>query len=448
MKVIIIGGGRLGKQLANAIPDSVIVEYEKEKTALLRTLYGRDRVIEGTGTSEEILKAAGIEEASAIVIATNSDHTNYIVALIADRYKVPKVIVRVDNPENVEIFYQIGIETVICPAIIAAKMINSTLYPDAREISEIHVFEDSPLLGKCIKDIGLPQNAMVAAVLRGHHFMKPGEDLMMERGDHLIVCSTGSTVPGAEDIISGGEKKLRPFDNILAVLRGDNDLDIVLKETLCLAGSFDIELTVASHIPDLIEKAVSRAKNTGLGIRTHVINSEGLGELGWLCKKDLNYVDCVVFAPNGKHTRGSKVETKEIVRFIKSLNIPVLISRGTCPYRKILTMMGFEDTCQKSANFALKVAMLTGADLHVMNFRDPEDLEQERILQIKRLGRMYGIDVKEEVVEGNPTIEFVSKVISGDFDLAVINWDSTILKRDVLKRMFYEAPLSILVYTS
>jgi trk system potassium uptake protein TrkA len=447
MNVIIIGGGRLGKQLANTIANSVIVECEKEKIAILRTMYGEERVIEGTGTSEEVLKAAGIEEASAIVIATNSDHTNYVVALIADRYEVPKIIVRVDNPENVDIFYQIGIETVMCPAIIAAKMINSALYPDAREISEIHVFEDSPLLGKCIGDIGLSKDAMVAAVLRGHHFIKPDDDLVMERGDHLIVCSTSKTVPGAEDIISGGEKSLRPFDNILAVLKGNDDLTTVLEEALCLTGGFDIKLTVASHNPDLIEKAASKAAKSGFGIRTHVINSEGLGELGWLCKNDLKYVDCVAFSPNGMNAKGSRVDIKEIMRFIKSSNIPVLISRGICPYKKILTMMGFDDTCQRCTNFALKVAMLTGADLHVMNYRDPEDVEQEGILQIKRMGRMYGIDVKEEVVEGNPTIEFVSKITSGDFDLAVINWDSTILKKNVLKRMFYESPLSILVYT-
>ena len=99
------------------------------------------------------------------------------------------------------------------------------------------------------------------------------------------------------------------------------------------------------------------------------------------------------------------------------------------------------------ALMALKVAMLTGADLHVMNYRDPEDLEQERMLHIKRLGRMYGINVKEEMVEGNPTIEFVSRVTSERFDLAVINWESTTLKKDVLRRMFFEAPMSILVYT-
>jgi trk system potassium uptake protein TrkA len=446
MKVIIIGGGRLGKQLANAITDSVIVENDPVKITRLRKSYGAERVIEGTGSSEEVLRSAGIEGASAIVIATNSDHTNYIVAVMAEKYKVPKVVVRVDDPDNVDIFHEIGIETVICPAIIAAKMISSTLYPDAREVSEIHVFEDSPLRGKYIRDIRLPQNAMVAAILRGHHFIKPTEELIMEKGDHIIVCSTGSISPSAEEFISGGEKKLRPFESILTVLKDENDLSGVLKETLCLAGSFDIKLTVTSSKIELLKSATESGKDAGVTVETRLINSDGLGELGWLCQNDFSFAQCVAFSidENGKSRR---VESKELVRFVKSSRTPILLSKGNCPYNRILTIMGTEDICEKSANMALKVAMLTGADLHVMNYRDPEDIEQERMLHIKRLGRMYGIDVKEETVEGNPTLEFVSRVTSEKFDLAVINWDSTTLKKDVLKRMFFEAPMSILVYT-
>jgi hypothetical protein len=136
------------------------------------------------------------------------------------------------------------------------------------------------------------------------------------------------------------------------------------------------------------------------------------------------------------------------VRFVRSSRVPILICRGTVPYSKIITIMGVDDICERSANFALKMALLTGGELHVMNHRDPEDIEQNRMLQIKRLGKMYDINVVEELVEGNPTIEFVSRVTSERFDLAVINWDSFILKRDVLKRMFFEAPMSVLVYTT
>jgi trk system potassium uptake protein TrkA len=446
MKVIIVGGGRLGKQLANTIPDSVIIECDKGKIPKLVNTYGESRVIEGTGTSEESLRKAGIEESSAMVIATNNDHTNYIIAVMAEKFKVPKVVVRVDDPDNVDTFHQIGIETVICPAIIATKMINSALYPDAREVSEIHVFEDSPLKGRKIREISLSEDAMVAAVLRGHNLMKPAEDLIMEKGDHLIVCSTGRIAPAAEELIEGGEEKLRAFDSILAVLRNEEDLSVVLPETLFLAGSFDIDLIVASPSQSLLDRTDQRSREAGVEVTLRQINTEGLGELGWLCQNDLSHVGCVALSPvsNGKRQR---VESKEVVRFIRSSPVPILLCKGTAPYSKIVTIMGADEICERSASIALKMALLSGADIHVMNYRDPEDIEQCRMLQIKRLGKMYDINIIKEPVEGNPTIEFVSRVTSDRFDLAVINWDSLILKKDVLRRMFFEAPMSILVYT-
>jgi len=447
MKVIIVGGGRLGKQLANTISNSIIIESDRGKIPSLIQAYGSRRVIEGTGISEDTLRQAGIEEASAIVIATDSDHTNYIISVMAEKFNVPKVVVRVDDPDNVEVFHQIGIETVICPAIIAARMINSTLYPDAREVSEIHVFDDSPLKGKKVCEIAVPENAIVAALLRGHNLIKPAEDLVMEKGDHLIICSAGKIAPAAEDLISGGQEKLRPFDNILAVIRTKDDLDVVLNETLSLAGSFDIDLNVVSHVPELLQEGIERGRETGVSITPHEINSEGLGELGWICKNDLGHVKCVALSAS-LNGRSQRVESKELVRFIKHSKIPVLLCRGITSYNRIITIMGTENICERSANFALKIALLTGADLHVMNHRDPEDIEQTRMLEIKRMGKMYDIKVVEELVEGNPTIEFVSRVTSDHFDLAVINWDSFILKRDVLKRMFFESSMSVLVYTN
>jgi len=447
MKVIIVGGGRLGKQLANDTPDSVIIENDVSKIQGLVNLYGEGRVIRGTGTSEDVLQRAGISDAGAIVVATNSDHTNYLVALIAERYNIHKIVVRVDDPDNVDIFKQIGIETVICPAITAARMINSALYPDAREVSEICVFEESPLKGSKVGDIDLSGDTMVVAVLRGHHLVKAEDDLELEKGDHVIVCSANGVAPGTEEIVEGGEEKLRPFDSILAVVNDSRDISTVLRESICLASNFDIRLTVASTSDSLIERSKGVVEGEGIQTRWKVVNSTGMGELAWVLQNELPSIQCVTVSVKGRE-KGKRSEAKEVIGFIRTSKIPVLISKGSHPYRKVITVMGADDDCEWSANLALKISLLTGADLHVMNYRDPEDVEQRRILDLKRMGKVYDIDVTEEVVEGNPTIEFVSRVTSGEFDLAVINWDSHILKRDILKRMFFEAPMSILVYTT
>ncbi len=447
MKIIIVGGGRMGKQLAMDLPQSTIIENDANKIDDLISNFGEERIIEGSGTSEEMLKRAGIENSDVLVVATDSDHTNYLVAIIAERYKVPKIIVRVDNPDSIDNFKQIGIVTIICPAITAARMINSTLYPEAQEVSEIVICEDSPIKGKSVSEMDLPDKAMVVAILRGYHLIKPSDDLILEKGDHIIVCSTGGLHREVGDIISGGEERLRPFDNIMSVVNEEKDLGSVLKEAMCFATNLDIGLTVSSTSMELIDKSLAKVSKRGIQAEFKQVNSTGLGELTWILQKELPDIQCVAVRVR-QEGRGHRAEAKEVLSFIKASRIPVLISKGTCPYRRIITIMGYEDRCEWSANLALKVALVTGADLHVMNYRDPEDIEQKRMLHIKRMGKMYDIDVTEDVVEGNPTLEFVSQITQGNYDLAVINWDANIIKRDVLKRMFFEAPMSILVYTT
>jgi trk system potassium uptake protein TrkA len=447
MKVIIVGGGRLGKQLAMDIPESIIIENDNDKIDHLINLFGRERVLEGTGTSEELLKNSGISETDALVVATNSDHTNYLVAIIAERYKVPKIVVRVDDPDNIDIFKQIGIETVICPAITAARMINSALYPDTKDISEICVFEESPHKGKKIKEMDLPENSMIVAVLRGQHMVRPREEMVLEKGDHVILWSTGGLPKEVEEIVNGGEEKLRPFDSILSVVNDNKEISSVLEESICFATNFDIKLTISSASQEVIDESMEMALARGINTDFKKVNSPGMGELSWVLQNELPDIQCVVLGVKDIE-RGRRSETKEILGFIRASKIPVLISKKTCPYKRIITLMGYEDQCEWSANLALKVALMTGADLHVMNYRDPEDTEQRRMLYLRRMGRMYDIDVTEEIVEGNPTIEFVSRVTSGEFDLAVINWDANMIKRDVLKRMFFEAPMSVLIFTT
>lgn len=73
--------------------------------------------------------------------------------------------------------------------------------------------------------------------------------------------------------------------------------------------------------------------------------------------------------------------------------------------------------------------------------------ERESILHMMRVGKVYGLEVTTEKVEGNPTIELVSEISSGDYDLVVANWNSPILRKDITKRMLFESPMSVLVYT-
>ncbi|MFP4170244.1 MAG: potassium channel family protein [Methanomassiliicoccales archaeon] len=445
MKVVIVGGGRLGKQLADTLPDSSIVESNKGKVADLVNRFGPERVIYGTGVSENALERAGIEETDAVVVATNDDHTNYLISLLVEKYDVPKIVVRVDEPANVEIFKQIGIETIICPAVTAAKMINSALFPGTKEMREVSIMEDSPLKGKRIKDLSLPGDCMVTAILRGQHPVRPDEEMIIEKGDTLVICSPSGSSMESEPEVSGGEADLRPFHGILAVVRREDDVHKVMEECACLASSMDIRLTVAALSEELLDKCRDYIDEEIVFTRWKVLNNPKLEELSYSLKEEMPGVGVVILSM-GKDEK-KLFGASHVTRFLNGSKVPVLIPRGRCPYKNILTLMGCEDVCEESATMALKIAMVTGAELSVLNYRDPVDLEQARMMQLKRVGRMYDCSVMEEAVDGNPTLELVSKMSSGEFDMAVVNWNSRVLKKDVIKRMMFETNMSVLIYT-
>jgi len=446
MKVVIIGGGRLGRQLMELIPSSIVIEEDLNKVMELTRAFGDKRVIHGNGNSERVLIGAGAPEASAMVIATNDDHINYLVALTALRLGVPKIIVRVDFPENIESFKKIGIETVICPAITAAKMINSALYPDVREVFEVPVFEDSPFRGKRINDIQLEgEDTMIVAVLRGPHMIRPGEDATIEKGDHLVVCSTGKLPDDLADLVVGGEENIRPFNNLLVVLQDEEDIRVVLKEAMYIATSFDISLILASTSITLLSKAREMMKEKGIPYVEKMFRSLDLESLQKLLVTELLEVEAVAMKVSPAMGKKKPLKAWRLGEFIQNAGVPILLCRSLYPYNHILVLMDSSEKAEDAVEVAFKTALLSGGEMRLLRYREPGESVEEQTFQVSRLARLYGIKVDEIEVEGNPTIEFVSEVTSGEFDLTVLNWNCKSVKTDIIRRIITEAPSSVLV---
>ena len=130
MKIIIVGGGNVGKNLAQILSrqkhDITLVEsndeFAKEIASSTDVL-----VIKGDGTNIEILEDAQIKKADAIVAATQDDKTNLMICEIAKSIPVPRVIGRVNSPGNEELFVKLGINSIIPVTQMAVTAISNTL---------------------------------------------------------------------------------------------------------------------------------------------------------------------------------------------------------------------------------------------------------------------------------------------------------------------------------
>lgn len=127
---IIVGCGRLGANLANALSDAqgnvIIMDINKDAFRKLSPSFG-GLAITADATDLDALQEAGMDKADTVIAVTNNDNVNVMVAQLArEQFKVPEVIARLYDPERECVYQELGIET-ICPAVLSMKEIDKIL---------------------------------------------------------------------------------------------------------------------------------------------------------------------------------------------------------------------------------------------------------------------------------------------------------------------------------
>jgi len=130
MKVVIMGCGRLGAQLAGLLDADghsvTILDTDAYSFRRLPSTFSGIALV-GNGLNEEVLKKAGVEEADAFVAVTQGDNRNVMASQIAKHiFNVPRVICRIYDPLRQELYSTLGLET-FSPTTIFAQMLKEKL---------------------------------------------------------------------------------------------------------------------------------------------------------------------------------------------------------------------------------------------------------------------------------------------------------------------------------
>ncbi|MGC9383362.1 MAG: potassium channel family protein [Kosmotogaceae bacterium] len=128
--VVIFGCGRLGSRIANWLSgtgNSVVV-IDIEEVAFQSLLYEfTGFTITGDATELETFRSAKVDMADFVLVLTSDDNTNVMIGMVAkEYYNVPRVLARVTDPNNIELFSEFGIE-IICPTMLAVENIEERL---------------------------------------------------------------------------------------------------------------------------------------------------------------------------------------------------------------------------------------------------------------------------------------------------------------------------------
>lgn len=206
MNVIIVGGGYTGVYLAKLLLENhcsvKVLEYRVKVFEKLKKDLPEEYIVNGSGTDPDVLEAVGIAAADVFVSVTDEDEVNLVASTIAKfEFGVPRVIARVNNPKNAWMFNaSMGVDNAVNQADLMAHLIIEgidmknmmTLLRVNRgtaSIIQVHVAEGAKAAGKRIRDLDIPEKAVIISVFRGEESFIPHGDTAVQAGDDVLALA-------------------------------------------------------------------------------------------------------------------------------------------------------------------------------------------------------------------------------------------------------------------
>ena len=223
MFLIIVGGGKVGTYLARDLlqqnHEVVVIEKDARKAQFMTNLLEQDVAIVGDGCDPVVLMQAGVSRADVVVADTGDDEDNLVVCLITQKNSKARLIARVNNPRNKEIFDSIGTDGNPISVISSTELILSIIE------DEVNINECKPILrlrngdvqlvkmsveagmaavGKRIADLAIPRSAIVVAVeTHDGNVTIPTGDTKLAAGDEVVMMIKSSARDQVRDALRG-----------------------------------------------------------------------------------------------------------------------------------------------------------------------------------------------------------------------------------------------------
>ncbi len=212
-RVMIVGGGNIGKRLAKALEQDYqvkLIEYNKKACAKLAEDLTHTLVLHGDGTDEKLMQQEHVEDVDVFCALTNDDENNIMSALLAKQGGARKVIALINRGAYVDLVQGGKIDIALSPAQVT---IGSLLaYVRQGDVAAVHSLrrgvaealelvahgdrKSSRVVGRRIDEIELPAGTTIGAVVRGEEVIMGHRHVVIEADDHVIVFVINKAMVG------------------------------------------------------------------------------------------------------------------------------------------------------------------------------------------------------------------------------------------------------------
>ena len=206
--LMILGGSRIGIRIATELQDEInikLVDYNAEKAYRLAEMLDKTLIINEDGRNTDAMMEEGLSNMDAFVAVTGRSETNILAAMLAKRMGVKKVIAEVENLNYINLAESIGIDTIINKKLVTASNIfRFTMSTDVQaikcltgsdaEVLEFIVKPNSPATKVRIRDLGLPEDAIIGGIVRGDKVFIAVDNMEINPYDRVVVFSMPGSV--------------------------------------------------------------------------------------------------------------------------------------------------------------------------------------------------------------------------------------------------------------
>lgn len=232
MRIAIAGAGNVGFYVAADLRakghDITLIEQSKELITQLREELPINW-IEGDACELYTLDAAILSSCEVMVAATGDDEDNLVIALLAKQeFAVPRVIARVNHPDNEWLFNESwGVDVAVSTPHLLTSLVEEAvsvgdlvrllkLEQGKVALMEVTLAEGSPVDGKTVGELDMPPDCTLVAVIRDRHVVPPRGETPLHAGDELLALVAADAESDLRRLLTGEETEYGSGDSSAA----------------------------------------------------------------------------------------------------------------------------------------------------------------------------------------------------------------------------------------
>ncbi|MEE9288866.1 MAG: Trk system potassium transporter TrkA, partial [Bacteroidota bacterium] len=398
LKINIIGAGEIGFYLAKVLSqeghDLAVIDKSADRIARVNE-HCDVMVLEGNGTSPNLLKQAGAQDADILIAVTSSDEVNLLACIMAHRLGTKRTLARVSNPEFIadDVDFspqQWGIDLTIYPEGITAeeivRIVQRSSATDVLEFEQgkvqllgIRLDSQSPIINKKLAEVDQDYENITfrsVAIIRGPRTIIPTGDDTFKRGDHIYVMAKTEYIP---EMLKLAGKEEKPIHDIMILGGGKVGKHIAG----LLQGEVNVKLIESDK--DKTFQLAEELENTlvihGEGKDIDLLAQEGLMDMdayvAATSDEETNIISCLMAKHLGVEKTIALIENQDYLPLAGSIGLDTAVNKKLSAANVILKFIRKGEI--------VSIATLHGVDAEVIELvaQPGSDVTKKRLQDLK-----------------------------------------------------------------